>query len=258
MIKQLKLKLKIAMDAARLYMPSSARAKALRRRGAAIEKQIKQIESGRDTLECGHGQPHTAATPVSCKMASVAPHKKTTGAARQSPSRKSASPRAAAAGFFLCCAVVTGSVSSSAGGFSPQVNSAGSHGKIINIDFSRIIQIESGGNPKARSWCGARGLMQVGEMALDDFNAANGTDYKPDDLYIPDINVAVGVWYFAQIDKWLYQSGMKQNNFNRIIAYNWGIGNLRRWHKEGRVTKRLPIETQVYLRKYFYREEELE
>jgi hypothetical protein len=36
-----------------------------------------------------------------------------------------------------------------------------------------------------------------------------------------------------------------------LIAYNWGIGNLRKWFKRGCDWNKLPLETRNYVIKYF-------
>lgn len=62
----------------------------------------------------------------------------------------------------------------------------------IPIEYLRALaERESGTNPKARSHA-ARGLMQITPVVLKDYNTRHGTDYQPDHLFEPAINVALG------------------------------------------------------------------
>jgi hypothetical protein len=72
----------------------------------------------------------------------------------------------------------------------------------------------------ANSYCGAefgRGVGQVSEIGLTDYNWKNGTDYKPEDLYDIRINVIVSCWIYEYNEKY----GVYGTN-KKIIAYNEG------------------------------------
>lgn len=81
---------------------------------------------------------------------------------------------------------------------------------------------------KADSCLGAkygRGIMQVSERALQDYNKWNGTKYKPNDLYNLEINLRVGFWVFNHNRKY----GIPKNDLKKSLsAYNLGAGNVRR------------------------------
>lgn len=116
---------------------------------------------------------------------------------------------------------------------------ADSVGKKYNIDprlINATIQQESSGNANAVNnttgtagdpsgkgaavgGTGAWGPMQVRSAALQDYNKANGTNYKLQDLTKPELGVEVGGWYLGQ----------QLNKFNdpskALIAYSEGAGS---------------------------------
>lgn len=117
------------------------------------------------------------------------------------------------------------------------------------VNLEAIQKIESNGNPKAfNRISGARGLYQITPVCLAHYNqfqheckGCSPGDWTPNDLFDPTINQMVAEWYFY----WLRSQGL--SDVEQIIAYNWGIGNLRKWQAGKRD---LPKETQVYLTKY--------
>lgn len=111
------------------------------------------------------------------------------------------------------------------------------------VNMEAIKQIESGGNARAyNAGSGARGLYQITPICLKHYNRANGTRVGLNDLYKPEVNERVARWYFG----WLADQGL--DDANSIIAYNWGIGNFRRYERDLSVD--LPVETRDYLTKY--------
>jgi len=162
------------------------------------------------------------------------------------------------------------------------------------IDMDAIATIESSNNPKAfNEQSGARGLYQITPLCLKHYNQAvdekpiipkrhwncnksgeycvysyTGIGEKPgysenytkDDLFELGINKAIANWYFG----WLYDRTWTIKD--TLIAYNWGIGNWRKWKSthihsthppslySGRNEKSnrtsLPEETQTYLERY--------
>ena len=98
------------------------------------------------------------------------------------------------------------------------------------IDLSIIAQIESNGNTFADSYRGAkygRGLHQVSEICLTEYNNYNKTNYKPKDLYIPLINTKIAKWYLnVRIPKMLKAYNISDTLNNRLWAYNAGIGRV--------------------------------
>jgi len=90
-----------------------------------------------------------------------------------------------------------------------------------------IIQVESSGNPLATSAMDARGLMQITEPALKDYNTYHTDTYTMDDMYDEAKNKAVGGWYYnKQIPKYLKHFKIKDTTENRLWSYNAGIGNV--------------------------------
>jgi soluble lytic murein transglycosylase-like protein len=95
--------------------------------------------------------------------------------------------------------------------------------------------------------------MQISEIVLKEYNQAMFLCdvYKPDDLYDPALNMSVGTWYITeQIPRYLKNYNIPDTADNRLIAYNWGIGNLKKWWFSGADYKKLPKETRNYLLKY--------
>ena len=105
-----------------------------------------------------------------------------------------------------------------------------------------VQQIESNGNPKAfnRS-SGARGLFQITPICLKHYNSVHRSSYSVQDLWRADVNTQVGTWYL----RWL--ASKTKNDDEVLIAYNGGIGNLRKWNGS---FQSLPLETRKYLTKY--------
>ena len=114
------------------------------------------------------------------------------------------------------------------------------------IDLDRIIAIESGGKAHVDSFRGAkfgRGLCQVSEVCLTEYNDLTGHNYSPSDLYKPEINKAVAKYYLeVRIPQMLRHYKKPVTIDNILWAYNAGIGNV--------VKNRLPLETKNYIAKY--------
>lgn len=110
--------------------------------------------------------------------------------------------------------------------------------------IKRTIQKESGGNPNAVSSAGARGLMQIMPIALEDYNNINGTSYSMDDMFDPELNVEVGSWYkHKRIPEMLRHYNLPINEQTIDAAYNGGIGRVKNYYQKG---ISLPEETQNY------------
>ena len=143
-----------------------------------------------------------------------------------------------------------------------------------DIDIPTIIQIESNGNPNAyNKSSGAIGLMQITPIVLKEYNKEGIFTqeiktrrlYSLGDLYVPTINIEIGTWYINErIPQMLKAYNLLDSIDNRLIAYNWGIGNLKNWVERhtsvivysGKPSKSinpnhfLPKETQNYIKKY--------
>ena len=83
-----------------------------------------------------------------------------------------------------------------------------------------IYSVESKFDKEANSYLGAkygRGIGQVSEIALADYNRVNKTEYTPDDLYDIATNVIVSCWVYDYNENYgIYGTEKK------IIAYNEG------------------------------------
>lgn len=81
---------------------------------------------------------------------------------------------------------------------------------------------ESAFNPKARSYVGAMGLMQLmpGTARL----VARGFDQAGSDFYEPSTNIALGQAYIASL-----LSDTDNNLVRTVAGYNGGPGNVMRW-----------------------------
>lgn len=122
----------------------------------------------------------------------------------------------------------------------------------VVMDINKIINIESSGNPFAHNkHSGARGLMQVTPIVLEEWNYFNPSQkYTCESLFNPEINRKIGTWYLNRIkDHYIPYYGLGQNIENILIAYNSGIKNLCKM-REKRDFNLLPKETQEYIRKY--------
>lgn len=119
-----------------------------------------------------------------------------------------------------------------------------------DIDITRIIQIESSGNPAAyNKRSKAIGLCQIRSCVLADWNRLHPREtYLTVELYKPEVNKKIGSWYInKQIPIYLKYYKIPDTTKNRLIAYNFGIGNLMKYLRGDR---KLPKETRDYIKKY--------
>ena len=149
------------------------------------------------------------------------------------------------------------------------------------IDMAAIAEIESSNNPKAVGASGEIGLYQISPIVLKHFEQSEGTILKTicDDqgsfgchlerhkpkLKDKEDNETLANWYM----NWLFDRCWTVKD--TIIAWNWGIGNWRKWYSyETTITScdgdkchkvvgihdpfnkdvLLPKTTQDYLKKY--------
>ena len=126
-------------------------------------------------------------------------------------------------------------------------------GKTYNLQpelIASIINTESGYNPKAESYKGALGLMQI---KLDTANYLNsiynlGQDIKADDLFNPTTNITYGCIYLR------YLINKFKDIETSLAAYNAGETNIIKWLKnkeysdDGVTLKVIPFkETSNYV-----------
>ena len=119
------------------------------------------------------------------------------------------------------------------------------------IIFS-IIKAESGFDSQIVSKKGAIGLMQLMETTAEEIAEDLEVEYKKGEtLYNPEMNIKLGVNYYAQLLK-IYDN----DNSLALAAYNAGIGNVDNWIKneviqdDGSDIENIPFnETNNYVRK---------
>ena len=130
-----------------------------------------------------------------------------------------------------------------------------SHAQEIN--FGIISEIESSDNNMAYNFkSGATGQYQITETALKDYNKHARenelTELNLSDMYEPKYAYMVSNWYLNEhIPDLLWDYGIPDTITSRLIAYNYGIGNIRKWFKHGSHWNQLPKETRNYVIKYF-------
>ena len=113
-----------------------------------------------------------------------------------------------------------------------------------DIDMTKISQIESSNNPEAyNAKSQARGKNQITPIVLKEWNNYHKSEqHGVKDLFNEEINDKIANWYMnKRIPQMLKAKKIKDTVENRLIAYNYGIGN---------IGKPLPLETRNYLKKY--------
>jgi soluble lytic murein transglycosylase-like protein len=112
------------------------------------------------------------------------------------------------------------------------------------IDLNKIKQIESHGNPLAyNKSSGAKGLYQITQICLDEYNNYNNKSYNSNDLFIPSINETIASWYLEKrIPQMLKYYNLEVTVENILWAYNGGIGKVRK--------NIMDKETENYIEKY--------
>jgi soluble lytic murein transglycosylase len=114
-----------------------------------------------------------------------------------------------------------------------------------------VIMAESSFRESAESPVGARGLMQIMPATAEDIAARMGmTDFSPEDVWRPEINIAMGSFYLNR----LY--AMYGDVELALAAYNAGQGNVNRWladpdfSSDGQTLNEIPFrETENYLQR---------
>lgn len=130
------------------------------------------------------------------------------------------------------------------------------HAEDINLDI--IADIESSSEPLAYNReTGATGMYQITLPVIIDFNnemeeAGIMKGYNLDDMYTPERGKFIAQWYINnKIPSELQIYNIPDTITSRLIAWNWGIGHLRKWFKHGSHWNKLPLETRKYVKKYF-------
>ena len=95
-----------------------------------------------------------------------------------------------------------------------------------------VIMAESSFNENAESRAGAQGLMQLMPPTAADMAVRMGmTDFEPEHVWIPEINIALGTFYL----NWL--KNRYNGNINvALAAYNAGLGRVDGWLRDPEVS----------------------
>lgn len=122
---------------------------------------------------------------------------------------------------------------------------------IDNKFIDAIAKVESNHTPSAfNARSGAIGIMQITPIVLKEYNLHNRYKYKPEELFDLRVNTIVGSWYLRRIvSHYFTVYKIPDTPDNICIAYNWGIGNLRKWLRNGSDYSKLPRETSDYISK---------
>ena len=115
-----------------------------------------------------------------------------------------------------------------------------------------VIKVESNFNPRAESYMGAKGLMQLTDQTANWGAKVLGIDdYTTEQAFDPDTNILIGCWYLNNLMREF------DDNLQLVLAaYNGGSGNVTRWlqneeySKSGKRLDLIPFrETEQYVEK---------
>lgn len=135
-------------------------------------------------------------------------------------------------------------------------------GGIVDINMDVIADIESLNEPLAVNG-GHVGLYQLSQGVVSEYDKVMdyyycGSDcttlkhYELNDMYNSKDAHEVANWYFnIKIPGYLKEYNIPDTITSRIIAWNWGIGHLRKWYRSGSHWNKLPAETRNYIKKYY-------
>lgn len=131
----------------------------------------------------------------------------------------------------------------------------------VAVNMNIIADIESGSEPLAyNAKTGAVGEFQLMQPVVSDYNNRGaqstgdtlGHPFVLEEMYDPFSSLLVANWYMnIKIPAYLYEFNIPDNVTARLIAYNWGIGHLHKWFRQGAHWSALPLETRKYIKKYF-------
>lgn len=118
-----------------------------------------------------------------------------------------------------------------------------------------VIMAESSFRREAQSHMGAQGLMQLMPDTAQEIAGLMGlTDFRPEDVWRPEINIAMGSFYLNRL--------LNQFDGNlelALAAYNAGQGNVNNWladpeiSGDGRTLDSIPFpETYRYLQRVMF------
>lgn len=121
-----------------------------------------------------------------------------------------------------------------------------------NINMKAICIIESSENPYAvneKTHC--YGAFQISYVLLTEWNKIKNQNLTILSLYYFDTNYAISKWYWDErLPELMFWFGIPLKTDYLIACYNWGVGNVFKWYKNGAKWNRLPKETQNYIKRY--------
>ena len=95
-----------------------------------------------------------------------------------------------------------------------------------------LLPIISAAESTDRDWIvsrdGGYGRYQITVPVLVDYNIKHKTNYMLIDMLSPRESELVVKWYLNWLNNYLTKYGYKDDNLRILVAYNWGIGNLRK------------------------------
>lgn len=115
----------------------------------------------------------------------------------------------------------------------------------IEVDMTKIMMIESSGNPNAfNKRSGAKGLFQITSICLKEYNNFHpNAKHTEDELFNPIINRKIACWYMKRIKQMLRHYKKEITIENILTCYNAGVSYVVHG-------KPLPTETRQYIAKY--------
>ena len=138
--------------------------------------------------------------------------------------------------------------------YSELINKSSKENKINPSLILSVIREESRFDRFAKSWVGARGLMQFMPSTFKWLIKLRGKkDISSSDIYDPKVNIDFGAFYIDWLINYLHD--VDYPLICAIAVYNGGIGNIRKWIKkygEEDFVLFIPFdETKNYVRKIF-------
>ncbi len=98
--------------------------------------------------------------------------------------------------------------------------------------IDELLPIIKAAESSGRSWAvsrdGGYGLYQVTAPVLADYNRNHKINYMMEDMLSPKMSEEVVRWYLGWLNNYLAKYGYSDDKLRIVLAYNWGIGNLRR------------------------------